>query len=469
MLVNIRITWTQSSNKSFRTFERNEQYTLEMIWNSRHMKEVSGDILEYPCIVCVGNCISQKTNPQKEPMIHRIYTQFPEADCYRKRENGRKDKPGTISVNKSSNNTIITIFGQYYEGSGTFQNDNKDMRLKWFSSGLSAIANLGLAQYPKLAFYSNIDGGGKWSDYQQQIQDMLDTIGLKTERIPEVTIVHPSSSDAPSGEVKKDGLLSLDAVEIIPVDDLHYFELISQFKRNPDWIYHLYDLPIDPSWSELFSDLTVSAELRHVDEQLQQDLKRVGDTKEFYPRPDQIFRAFNLCTMQDAKVVILGQDCYPGNDRGVPHACGLSFSVNDGIKVPPSLKNIYKALENDQTLNFKAPEHGNLEKWAKQGVILLNVALTIRAGERGSHLSIWETFSGLIIERISKLRPDIIFVLWGGEAQKREKMIKSPNVLKYVHPSPMNGTAFYQCPNFREINDILAKQGKTPIDWNLTE
>src|SRR3989338_11334020 len=149
----------------------------------------------------------------------------------------------------------------------------------------------------------------------------------------------------------------------------------------------------------------------------------VGQQTVFYPRPDQIFATFNLCPLDQVKVLILGQDCYPGNDRGIPHACGLAFSVSPGVAIPGSLRNIYTALKNDSTLHFQPPSHGNLQKWVERGVMLLNVALTIRAGQKTSHLPFWEKFSSLLIKKIVAVKPDIIFVLWGGPAQKRKSDI----------------------------------------------
>ena len=457
--------------------------------------EEFGQILEESCIVCVGNCISQRTDPIKEPQISAIYAKFPEGDVYKLRQ-GTKGKPGSLHIHKSGHHTIITILGQYYAGKGHFANDNPESRLKWFEQGLQQLANL--SHYPRLAFYSNLDGGGSWKKYQQLIEDMHNTMGLMTQHIPEIRVIHPPMEDVnPSlltheNEVSNQSLLKqepidqfpketpdqfpketpdqlrLDDFEIIPANRLRYFELISKYRANPDWIYHLYELPIDSSWLPVFADSLIASELRTVDQKIFGDLEMVGQQTVFYPRPDQIFATFNLCPLDQVKVLILGQDCYPGNDRGIPHACGLAFSVSPGVAIPGSLRNIYTALKNDSTLHFQPPSHGNLQKWVERGVMLLNVALTIRAGQKTSHLPFWEKFSSLLIKKIVAVKPDIIFVLWGGPAQKRKSEIGTGvSVLEYIHPSPMNGNKFHQCPNFRQVNEILTSRGQTPIDWNL--
>ena len=183
-----------------------------------------------------------------------------------------------------------------------------------------------------------------------------------------------------------------------------------------------------------------------------------------YPPGNQIFEAFNLTPFNQVKVVILGQDPYHG--KGQAH--GLCFSVAKGIKKPPSLINIFKEIKND--LGYEIPEHGNLEKWAKQGVLLINATLTVRAGQAGSHQKKgWENFTDAIIHKLSEDREELIFLLWGNFAIAKKSLIDTDkhHVLTAPHPSPFSANrGFLGCRHFSKTNEILAGLGKTPIDWH---
>ena len=187
--------------------------------------------------------------------------------------------------------------------------------------------------------------------------------------------------------------------------------------------------------------------------------------KVVYPPGPRIFSAFDYTPFDQVRVVILGQDPYHGPGQ----ANGLCFSVSDGIPKPPSLQNIFKELQSD--LGLPVPENGNLEKWAKQGVLLLNATLTVRAGEAGSHQNRgWEHFTDAVIRRLSFQREGLIFVLWGRYAQAKEKLIDTTkhHVLKSAHPSPLSAyNGFFGCRHFSKINEILKMQGKPPINWQL--
>lgn len=193
----------------------------------------------------------------------------------------------------------------------------------------------------------------------------------------------------------------------------------------------------------------------------------VEEKKKFtvYPEGKNIFAAFNMVPFNMVKVVILGQDPYHGEGQ----AHGLSFSVPQGIKIPPSLRNIYKELKND--LNIVAPNSGNLEKWAKQGVFLLNATLTVRANEAGSHQKKgWEIFTDKVIKSISENKENIVFILWGSYAQAKEKLIDSEKhcIIKSAHPSPLSAhNGFWESKPFSKTNDYLKSKGLKPIDWTL--
>ncbi|HEY9114989.1 MAG TPA: uracil-DNA glycosylase [Bacteroidales bacterium] len=184
-----------------------------------------------------------------------------------------------------------------------------------------------------------------------------------------------------------------------------------------------------------------------------------------FPPGSQIFNAFQFTPLPSVKVVILGQDPYHGPGQ----AHGLCFSVPDGIQPPPSLVNIFKEIEAD--LKIKSPTSGNLEKWAKQGVLLLNATLTVRSGQAGSHQGKgWEIFTDKVIETISELRAGVVFLLWGKYAQAKTSLIDKTKhfILTSSHPSPLSVyRGFSGCKHFSQTNRILQQHGLEAIDWNL--
>lgn len=186
-----------------------------------------------------------------------------------------------------------------------------------------------------------------------------------------------------------------------------------------------------------------------------------------YPAGRNIFEAFNRTPFYNVKVVLLGQDPYHG--KGQAH--GLCFSVPVGVKTPPSLDNIFKELSSD--LGLKIPNHGNLTKWADQGVLLLNATLTVRADQAGSHQNKgWEQFTDRAISALSDLREGIVFLLWGSYAQAKDKLIDESKhfILKAPHPSPLSVyRGFYGCKHFSKTNEILFETNREPIDWQLED
>ncbi|WP_416441047.1 uracil-DNA glycosylase [Leeuwenhoekiella sp. A16] len=183
-----------------------------------------------------------------------------------------------------------------------------------------------------------------------------------------------------------------------------------------------------------------------------------------YPPGKQIFKAFDLCALDEVEVVILGQDPYHGQGQ----ANGLCFSVNDGISMPPSLVNIFKEIEKDLDKPF--PKTGNLERWAQQGVLLLNATLTVRAHASGSHQGKgWEQFTDKVIEVISQECDNVVFLLWGGYAKKKQKLIDETKhlVLTSGHPSPLSANRGYWFDNkhFSKTNAYLEKSGRKKVSW----
>ena len=184
---------------------------------------------------------------------------------------------------------------------------------------------------------------------------------------------------------------------------------------------------------------------------------------ECYPPAPLIFRAMKECTFDEVKVVIIGQDPYINPNQ----ANGLAFSVNPGVPFPPSLRNIHKELVESGAL--KGGFDGDLSSWAKQGVLLLNATLTVKAGESNSHEHLgWSVFTDAIIEALAKHKSQVVYLLWGGFAQKKAKVVDSKNnlILKAPHPSPLSAyRGFFGCGHFHHCNEYLVQQNKVPIQW----
>ena len=187
-------------------------------------------------------------------------------------------------------------------------------------------------------------------------------------------------------------------------------------------------------------------------------------TTTVYPLGSQIFHAFDACPFDEVKVVILGQDPYHGKNQ----AHGLAFSVSEGVRTPPSLQNIFKELQDDIP-GTPAPANGNLDRWASQGVLLLNATLTVRAATPGSHQKKgWEEFTDAVIRKVSEGRPHVVFILWGAYAQKKEELIDARKhlILKAAHPSPYSADrGFFGSKPFSQTNAWLEKNGEQPITW----
>ena len=194
-------------------------------------------------------------------------------------------------------------------------------------------------------------------------------------------------------------------------------------------------------------------------------IQELYNKKTIFPRYENIFRAFNLLTPANVKVVIIGQDPY----HGLNQANGLAFSVCDACKIPPSLHNIFKELVNDVGCEY--PENGNLSKWAEQGVLLINTILTVEEAKANSHKGIgWENFTDSIIEKLSSSYSNLIFVLWGGQAQKKSVLIDETKhlVIKSPHPSPLSSyRGFFGSRPFSKINNYLDSYNIKKIDWRL--
>lgn len=188
-------------------------------------------------------------------------------------------------------------------------------------------------------------------------------------------------------------------------------------------------------------------------------------TQTIYPEKENIFTALKYTSYKDTKVVILGQDPYHGPNQ----AYGLAFSVSPGVKVPPSLRNMYKELKDD--LGYEIPNNGCLTKWAKEGVLLLNTSFTVRGGQANSHRKIgWEVFTDKIISLLNEREDPIVFILWGNNAIKKEALITNPKhyIIKSVHQSPLSASrGFFGSKPFSKTNKFLKSIDKSPIDWEI--
>lgn len=218
---------------------------------------------------------------------------------------------------------------------------------------------------------------------------------------------------------------------------------------------------IDNSWKELLKEEFGKPYFPALKSFLLQEKQQ----NTIYPPGNQIFSAFNHTPFDKVKVVIIGQDPYHGPGQ----AHGLCFSVPHGIAPPPSLANIFKELKAD--IGIPVPKHGNLQKWAKQGVLLLNATLTVRANHAGSHQKKgWEIFTDKVIELTSIKGKNIVFILWGNYAQQKSVLIDSSKhlVLKAVHPSPLSASrGFFGCKHFSQTNQYLTENNLSPIDWDI--
>uniref|UniRef100_A0A0N5AJY6 Uracil-DNA glycosylase n=1 Tax=Syphacia muris TaxID=451379 RepID=A0A0N5AJY6_9BILA len=223
---------------------------------------------------------------------------------------------------------------------------------------------------------------------------------------------------------------------------------------------HLLSLLVDRSWRRALAVELRKDYMHNIVIFLEKE-KAKGST--IFPPRELIFNAFNLTPLNQIRVVLIGQDPY----HGVGQAHGLCFSVNKGVRPPPSLLNMYKELKNDIP-SFKIPNHGCLVSWAQQGVFMLNATLTVEAHKANSHSNIgWQKFTDEVIRIISRETKGVVFLLWGGFAHKKEVLVdrKKHAVIKTAHPSPLSAKLFLGCRCFSRTNEALSRMGRPPIDW----
>ncbi|MGL4980665.1 MAG: uracil-DNA glycosylase [Fusobacteriaceae bacterium] len=214
------------------------------------------------------------------------------------------------------------------------------------------------------------------------------------------------------------------------------------------------------NWKELLKDELQSPYFN----QLENFLKKEYEEKKIYPPREEVFNLFKNIEFKDIKVVILGQDPYHGENQGN----GIAFSVNEGIFLPPSLRNIFKELKLEYP-TYEIPKSGNLMRWVKQGVFLLNTVLTVEEGKPNSHAKKgWENFTDEVIKKIGAKKEPVVFILWGNSAKTKKHLISNPNhlILESVHPSPLSASrGFFGCNHFEKTNRYLIEKKLTPIEW----
>lgn len=222
------------------------------------------------------------------------------------------------------------------------------------------------------------------------------------------------------------------------------------------------EVKIEHSWKSKLTEEFSKEYMRDLSKFLKDEKAK---SKSIYPPSKFMFRAFDLTKFEDVKVVILGQDPY----HGYGQANGLSFSVGHGVKIPPSLQNIYKELSND--MGFNIPKHGNLEKWSYQGVLLLNSILSVEQNKPNSHANLgWEVFTDTILKKLNEYRKHIVYIFWGKKAQDKCEYIdiRDNLVIKSAHPSPYSANnGFFNSKPFSKTNDYLIEHDKEIIDWSI--
>lgn len=476
--------------------------TIEFVTGNMKPTEIK---LDKSMIVCFPSVANKKYSPKELSYVKELYEQYPKASYYQQHSStGKRAQLGSVdktSLTSDGSSFIYNIYIKLYPNDiKPYFNDNGNARLEHFQIAMGEIAENSRIHtvyiQPPSTCPDDLD------QYYQIMDDFANTYNLQFQR--EITI------KIFTGEIdKKPTLLNnnqakskpkLNKLKISPKSNkMIATKKATEFKLifRPEQVVNeqpLYEVDLqvynnNPSqresgqaedikshsatgtmsyfpkanrWLALAND----PKLQRLAEQVDEKLGDISDSQDIFPPVSDIFNAFSY-SETEPKVVILGQDPY--HKKGQAH--GLSFSVQHGVTVPPSLRNIYMALENDPDVEFTIPEHGCLESWARQGVILLNASLTVKESEPNSHKEIWKSFTGRLIQLLSEKYSKIVFVLWGNDAKAKKKLIatnKGHKILEFKHPSPLAGSTFAtECRHFSEINRFLVENRKEPIDWRL--
>jgi uracil-DNA glycosylase len=392
-----------------------------------------------------------------------IYQKYPESNYYKEhQEKGQRGKLGNFRVNTP----VINFFVRLYLGTKLYPTDNPTIRMKNLVSIFKGLATQPQILCLHLPIFSGMDG------IDDAIKDFCNTYQLHHNKPVEVILYQPAinepvvlqSKDQPQIVNIKNTVFRLSG-NITPINDqpLYLSDLaIGKLQDSQTTIDNIMRyFPNQARWS----DITGDSQLHSIAMDVSKDLKDKIGSPHVFPPPYDLFNAFAYL-QSDPKIVIIGQDPYhrPGQ------AHGLSFSVKPGVAIPPSLRNIYKALEEDQSISFKTPDHGCLTGWARQGVVLLNASLTVEEGKPDSHKDYWVAFTNRLLYLLTDLYPDVALILWGEKAKKIAKSASKKHsgaTFECGHPSPMGlGSQFPNvCRHFSQVNQYLSSKNKTPIDW----
>jgi len=457
--------------------------------------EVSADLVATGHVVCFPAISQKDLSPSDPEYLKNVYSAVLGANYYTQHaaSTSARGKTGTFTIYTKGDGGVINMFVCVYPGTKTLANDNLTLRLKNFKLCLENLVSCRTLATLHFTFPVKINGPeSDLKEYLPILEDFWATYKLNNSIDLKIIVHHQELSTSTRPIIKKKSTAASEsAVQVqgqVQAQDTHTHQQSDTFVLDctPETIneqplyevdfvrYILKTKPAAPSnltlnvmkyfpesfkWNFITNDQRLS--------NIAQDIPLDSVVKEtVYPPPDSIFNAFDYMK-DDLKIVLLGQDPY--HRKGQAH--GLSFSVQRGVAVPPSLRNIYKALSNDIP-GFTTPKHGCLTEWAEQGVLMLNTALTVQEGEPGSHLTIWEPFTDRLIALLSEQCKGLVFILWGNKAKAKARLISKTGghlVLECQHPSPQitNNTFDKDCKHFSLANTWIKEHGKTPINWQL--
>jgi uracil-DNA glycosylase len=435
----------------------------------------NSNILEYETQVIAHPCAYSQTKTPKG-FTKEVFAKYPYANVYLDHEPHR---PGSIKMKGKGKKWICAMFCQKFQGEQNSESDTFEKRMRWLQFCLDKIVkikNLRSITFPDYVGCSF--GVEQWEIYTQMIEKFADS--LPNVEVSVVSYGSPISPNIITFNFIKSMYLKLKSDKTLT---LTWKQLQLEKKKYDNDLLNPEEVSIDILEEETYlttslKDYTQNYTPKGWEEffthELDEDYGSIQEVSDYlavemhkyeiFPPLNKIYTAFNLVPLKKVKVVIIGQDVY--HDLG--QAMGICFSVADGIPPPPSLKNIYKELVDDG-FSIKDISKGNLTKWCKQGVLMINSALTVRAHEAGSHLKKWSLFTASLMRFLNEKCGDLIVIMWGASAQNFSPFFDDRHKkITGVHPSPLSAhRGFFGSKPFSNANHFLEKMGKTPIDWSL--
>lgn len=440
--------------------------------------------------VCVFPSIVKKECPVDDTWVRDLYAKYPDADYYTQHAStGKRAKPGTYQIYHPRDDRpgIINMFIRVYPNNKkVYPNDNYIRRQIMLKTILGDLKDEARVARLSLEFPTEVKT--EIQEYLLIMEDYMRTAQLGGSKVnivmygeavekKEICIAKkPKRSAGISSASLKPVKMDTEGEESRTVSkcvlDFKPEQLMSQTLFEVDIVRYTIAQELSgimqyfpDGWDRITSDSKLLKLAETVTEKLQPIIDDPATSAKLYPPMELVFNAFTLSEVAP-RVVIVGQDPYHG--KGQAH--GLSFSVTEKFKIPPSLANVFKALSNDPDVEFTKPSNGCLTRWAEQGVILLNTALTVIEKTPKAHVKIWQPFTDRLIELLSQKYHKVVFVLWGTPARSKKDLISSSNghlILEYNHPSPMvrNNKFATECRHFSQINNFLEKQGFETISW----